>query len=161
VGPWSASVAGIGLTVAGIGCAERGGVAPVGDGTRSGSGGRDADCFSRASRGLTAGARVLVPRATTVAEDGTRRGNAAASLATCRGAPATSRRATASDVRRAGDCIAGPPALSTVARDRPAGAVTSRPRGAIGVLVATRRAHHLRHAAAIQRQGRCCGRWRG
>lgn len=129
---WGEAVVGIGVTVAGIGCAERAGVALVGHGTRSGSGGRDADCLSRASRGLTAGARVLVPRATTVAADGTRRGNAAASRAACRGAPGTSRRATASEVRRAGDCVAGPPALSTVERDRPAGAVTSRSRGAIG-----------------------------
>lgn len=131
-GPWGEGAAGIDLTVAGIGCAERGGVAPVGHGTRSGSGGPDADCFSRASRGLTAGARVLVPRATTVAGAGTRRGNAAASRAACRGAPVTSRRATAIDVRRAGDCVAGPLALGTVERDRPAGAVTSRSRGAIG-----------------------------
>jgi hypothetical protein len=44
----------------------------VGHGTRWGSGGRDADCLSRASRGLTAGTAVLVPRDSTCPGHGTR-----------------------------------------------------------------------------------------
>lgn len=58
---------------AAAGFAERG-ATPVGHGTRSGSGGLEADCLSRACRGLTAGAVVFVPRASTCPGQGTRSG---------------------------------------------------------------------------------------
>jgi hypothetical protein len=128
----TAGVAAAGLVVAGIDCAARG-ATPVGHGTRAGRGGWDADCFSRASRGLTDGRLVRVPRATTVARRDTGEDTAASTTAR-RSVPAPSR-APPGGTRSAGATDARFPRLGAVDGDAPRRApktTASRSRGAIG-----------------------------